>query len=251
MNELWEILLLFSIGFIAGIINTLAGGGSLLTLPILIFLGLPPHVANGTNRIVILFQSITGTLGFKSKKVSSAPLDVYLGITATLGSVLGAQIAIEMEAALFNKILAILMVCVGLLILFQKKQNSFELSPQLGGKKRIISMILFFFVGIYGGFINAGIGFVILLILTQINNLSITQANSVKVAVVTIYTTAALLLFTYNQAVSWKLGLWMALGSALSAWITSRWSVKKDDRMIRLFLFVMVVILAAKLWLDQ
>ena len=112
-------------------------------------------------------------------------------------------------------------------------------------------MILFFFVGIYGGFINAGIGFVILLILTQINNLSITQANSVKVAVVTIYTTAALLLFTYNQSVSWKLGLWMALGSALSAWITSRWSVKKDDRMIRLFLFVMVVILATKLWLDQ
>ena len=140
---------------------------------------------------------------------------------------------------------------MGLLILFQKKQNSFELSPQLGGKKRIISMILFFFVGIYGGFINAGIGFVILLILIQINNLSITQANSVKVAVVTIYTTAALLLFTYNQSVSWKLGLWMALGSALSAWITSRWSVKKDDRMIRLFLFVMVVILATKLWLDQ
>ena len=251
MNELWEILLLFSIGFIAGIINTLAGGGSLLTLPILIFLGLPPHVANGTNRIVILFQSITSTLGFKSKKVSSAPLDFYLGITATIGSVLGAKIAIEMEGALFNKILAILMVCSGFLIMFQKKQTPFELSPQIRGKKKIISMILFFFVGIYGGFINAGIGFVILLILTRINNLSITQANSVKVVVVTIYTTVALLLFTYNQAVSFRLGMWMATGSALSAWMTSRWSVKKDDRIIRLFLFVMVVIIAIKLWIDQ
>ena len=112
-------------------------------------------------------------------------------------------------------------------------------------------MILFFFVGIYGGFINAGIGFVILLILTRINNLSITQANSVKVVVVAIYTTAALLLFIYNQAVSWKLGLWMALGSTLSAWTASRWSVKKEDRIIRLFLFVVVVILATKLWIDQ
>lgn len=251
MNELWEILLLFSVGFIAGIINTLAGGGSLLTLPILIFLGLPPHVANGTNRIVILFQSITGTLGFKSKKVSSTPLDFYLGLTATLGSLLGAQIAIEMKGALFNKILAIFMFCMGLLILFQKKQTPFELSPRREDKKRIMSMILFFFVGIYGGFINAGIGFVILLILTQVNNLSITRANSVKVAVVTIYTTAALLLFIHNQAVSWKLGLWMALGSTLSAWTASRWSVKKEDRIIRLFLFVMVVILATKLWLDQ
>ncbi len=251
MNELWEILLLFSVGFIAGIINTLAGGGSLLTLPILIFLGLPPHVANGTNRIVILFQSITGTLGFKSKKVSSTPLDFYLGLTATLGSLLGAQIAIEMKGALFNKILAIFMFCIGLLILFQKKQTPFELSSRREDKKRILSMILFFFVGIYGGFINAGIGFVILLILTQVNNLSITQANSVKVAVVTIYTTAALLLFIYNQAVSWKLGLWMALGSTLSAWTASRWSVKKEDRIIRLFLFVVVVILATKLWLDQ
>tara|TARA_S200000501_G_scaffold246569_1_gene230910 strand:+ start:136 stop:891 length:756 start_codon:yes stop_codon:yes gene_type:complete len=251
MNELWEILLLFSVGFIAGIINTLAGGGSLLTLPILIFLGLPPHVANGTNRIVILFQSITGTLGFKSKKVSSTPLDFYLGLTATLGSLLGAQIAIEMKGALFNKILAIFMFFVGLLILFQKKQTLFESSPRREGKKRIISMILFFFVGIYGGFINAGIGFIILLILTRINNLSITQANSVKVAVVTIYTTVALLLFIYNQAVSWKLGLWMALGSTLSAWTTSRWSVKIEDWIIRLFLFLMVVILATKLWLDQ
>ena len=156
-----------------------------------------------------------------------------------------------MEGVLFNKILAILMVCSGFLITLQKKQTPFELYPHIRGKKRIISMILFFFVVIYGGFINAGIFFIILLILTRINNLSITQANSVKVVVVTFYTTVALLLFTYNQAVSLKLGMWMAIGSALSAWMTSRWSVKKDDRIIRLFLFVMVLILAFKLWIDQ
>jgi len=251
MNEILEIGLLFGVGFLAGIINTLAGGGSLLTLHILIFLGLPPQVANGTNRIVILFQSITGTLGFRSKKISVAPLPLYLGLTATLGAVVGAQIAIDINAEVFNKLLAFLMVVVGVLILIQKPKTVLEIAPRLYGKYRYISIFLFFFVGVYGGFINAGIGFVILLILTQINQLSLVQANAVKVAVVTIYTTAALLFFSFNDAVSWRSGLWMASGSTISAWLTSRWSVNKNDRWMRLLLFIMVLFLALKLWLDQ
>lgn len=251
MNDFLEIILLFGVGFVAGIINTLAGGGSLLTLPVLIFLGLPPHMANGTNRIVILFQSITGTLGFRSKKVSVAPLPLHLGITATLGSIVGAQIAIEMDGAVFNKVLAILMVFVGFLILLKKNKAPLLIPNKPSQKAKYLSLFLFFFVGLYGGFINAGIGFVILLILTQINQLTFVQANAVKVAVVTIYTAAALLFFSLNNAVSWYSGLWMALGSAISAWLTSRWSVNQDDRWMRLFLFAMVLLLALKLWKDQ
>ena len=251
MNEFLEIILLFGVGFVAGIINTLAGGGSLLTLPVLIFLGLPPHIANGTNRIVILFQSITGTLGFRSKNISVAPLPLYLGLTATLGSIVGAQIAIDINGELFNKILAFLMIAIGILILF-KKNSAHLLSPQKPTQRaKYLSLFLFFFVGLYGGFINAGIGFVILLILTRINHLSFVQANAVKVTVVTLYTAAALLFFSINNAVSWRSGLWMAMGSAISAWLTSRWSVNKDDRWMRIFLFAMVLLLALKLWNDQ
>ena len=251
MDTFLEIALLIGVGFVAGIINTLAGGGSLLTLPVLIFLGLPPQIANGTNRIVILVQSLSGTFGFRSKGVKTAPFDWYLGFTATLGALVGAQIALEIEGALFNKILALIMLGVGLLILFQKQHNLPNKLPKLTGFNRYVSMLLFFFVGIYGGFINAGIGFVILLILTQLNDLSLVKANAVKVTVVTIYTVVALFFFSTHSAVAWEPGLWMASGSGLSAWLSSRWSVNRGDRFIRIFLFVMVVLLALKLWVDQ
>ena len=116
MEGIQEVLILIVSGFIAGVINTLAGGGSLLTLPILIFLGLPPGVANGTNRIGILMQSISGTLGYKSKGISTYPFNLYLGISASIGAIIGAQIAIDIQGDLFNKILAIIIVVVGLLI---------------------------------------------------------------------------------------------------------------------------------------
>ena len=123
MEALKEIFILIISGFIAGVINTLAGGGSLLTLPILIFLGLPPNVANGTNRIGILIQSISGTLGYKSKGISSFPFSIYLGISALIGAIIGAKIAIDVKGDLFNKILAVIIVVVGLLIVFRPKNN--------------------------------------------------------------------------------------------------------------------------------
>ena len=82
----YEYLLLIPIGFIAGFLNTIAGGGTLLTLPALIFLGLPAPLANGTNRIAILIQTFTAVKGFKSKGISTYPFSLYLGVSAFLGS---------------------------------------------------------------------------------------------------------------------------------------------------------------------
>ena len=144
MEALKEIFILIISGFIAGVINTLAGGGSLLTLPILIFLGLPPNVANGTNRIGILIQSISGTLGYKSKGVSSFPFSIYLGISALIGAIIGAQIAIDVKGDLFNKILAVIIVVVGLLIVFRPKNNIKSLNEFITGNHLFVSCIVFF-----------------------------------------------------------------------------------------------------------
>ena len=109
MSEWYHYLLLAIIGFIVGVINTLSGGGSLLTLPILIFIGLPSSVANGTNRIAILIQTIFAYLGFKSKGATSnySSFGWYLAVSATLGSLIGAKIAIDIRDDIFNRILAI------------------------------------------------------------------------------------------------------------------------------------------------
>ncbi len=248
MDSILEIVGLVFIGFIAGAINTIAGGGSLLTLPILIFLGLPPNVANGTNRIAILFQNIFTTAGFKSKGVITFPFSIYIGISALLGSLIGAQIATDIKGDTFNKILAIIMVVVVFYMVFKPKASLENAVERTTGKHLWISIVLFFFVGIYGGFIQAGVGFIILLLLSSINNLSLVKSNAVKVTVVLIYTIASVGVFVYNDIIDWKIGLTLALGNSVGGWLASRWSVDKGDGLVRKFLIVMVIILAIKLW---
>jgi hypothetical protein len=248
MDPITEIIVLIVVGFIAGWINTVAGGGSLLTLPILIFLGLPPNIANGTNRIGILFQNIFTSAGFKSKGILTFPFSIYLGISAFIGSILGAQIAVDIKGETFNKILAIIMVLVVAYMLFEHKYKKATTIEKLTGMHLWISVFLFFFVGIYGGFIQAGVGFMMLLILSSVNNISLVKSNAIKVIVALIFTISAVVVFAYNDAINWKLGLILAVGNAAGGWFASRWSVKKGDKIIKRFLIVMIVIMAIKLW---
>lgn len=251
MDEIIQSFFLVIIGFLAGVINTLAGGGSLFTLPVLIFLGLPPHIANGTNRVALVVQSLSGALGYKSKGISSFPFTIYLGISASIGAFLGAQIAIDLDGSIFNKVLAIIMIIVGILILFKQQKIDLNLSERLTGKYLFWSILGFFIIGIYGGFINAGIGIVIMLFLNRFNQMSLVKTNATKVAVVFIYSSIALFIFAYNDVVNWKMGFLMALGTSLGAWITSRWSVKKGDRIIRYAMLFTILIMAIKLWFFE
>jgi uncharacterized membrane protein YfcA len=248
METLFEGILLVVVGFFAGIINTLAGGGSLFTLPVLIFLGLPPAIANGTNRIAIVVQSLGGTFGYRSKGIHTFPFPIYLGISASIGAVIGAQIALKVDGALFNRILAVIMLIVGFLILIRRKSLAMNLPERLKGKYLFYSILGFFLIGIYGGFINAGIGIVIMLFLNRLNRLSLLKTNATKVLVVMIYSAVSLALFAYNDAVNWKLGSLMALGTLFGALWASRWSVEKEDRVIRVAMLVTIFIMAIKLW---
>ncbi len=248
MDQWYHYALLIVVGFAVGFINTVAGGGSLLSLPTLIFLGLPPSVANGTNRVAIVIQTAMATAGFKSKGISTYPFNIYLGISAFLGAIIGAEIAIDIKGETFNRILAIVMMAVVLIIIFKPKMKLMEMQERLTGKHLWLSIIIFFFFGIYGGFINAGLGFLMILFMHFVNKMNLVRANATKVVVVFIYMLAALAVFAYNDKVNWKLGFILAIGNGTGAWIASRFSVKKGDGFIKTFLIVMVVIMAVKLW---
>ncbi|WP_149275664.1 sulfite exporter TauE/SafE family protein [Pareuzebyella sediminis] len=248
MEHWYHYILLIGVGFVVGFVNTVAGGGSLLTLPVLIFLGLPSSVANGTNRVAIVIQTALATAGFKSKGVSTFPFNVYLGISALIGAIIGAYIAVDIRGATFNRILAIIMVIVVLVILFKPKINLVEFQERITGKYLWLGILAFFFFGIYGGFINAGIGFIIILFLHYVNRLSLVQANATKVVVVFIYTLSALSVFVLNDKVNWKVGLILAIGNGLGAWLASRVSVKRGDGFIKYFMIIMVIAMSVKLW---
>lgn len=248
MEAWYHYALLVVVGFAVGFINTVAGGASLISLPVLIFLGLPPAVANGTNRVAIVLQTATAVAGFRSKGVSTFPFNLYLGLSALLGSIIGASIAVDIRGETFNRILAIIMIAVVLLIVFKPRIKVEDLQERITGKYLWLGCIVFFFIGIYGGFINAGIGFVIILFLHYVHRMNLVRVNATKVAVVFIYTLAALVVFILNDKVIWKVGLVLAIGNVLGAWFSSRISVAKGDGFIKTFLVVMVVAMAIRLW---
>lgn len=138
-------IFLVLIGFVTGAINILAGGGSLLTLPMLIFLGLPPAAANGTNRIAIIIQNIFAVKGFQSKGVSSFPFSIYLAISASIGAVIGALAGVNIRGELFNKILAVIMVLVVGYMVLKHKTSIQELTERITGKHLWWGILAFFF----------------------------------------------------------------------------------------------------------
>jgi uncharacterized membrane protein YfcA len=244
----FDILILIGAGLFAGFVNTMAGGGSLLTLPLLIFLGLPPATANGTNRIAIIVSASSATLGFRSKNISSFPLSIYLGIAAFFGALIGSRIAVEIDGLLFNKILAIIIIVVVVLMVFKPNYKVDLLQARTTGKTLIWSMVAFFFIGIYGGFINAGIGFIIMLFLNYVNKLDLVRVNATKVTLVLIYTTAALATFILSGHIDLKYGIALAVGNAAGAFFASRYAVKKGEGVIKTVMMIMVVAMSVKLW---
>lgn len=243
-----EIILLIAAGLFSGVLNTLAGGGSLITLPLLIFMGLPSAVANASNRVAIFTQNIFAVQGFKSKGVSVFPFSYWLTISATVGAAIGAYIAVDISGQLFNRILAIIMVIVIIVTSLKAYLVKKGIPETFNKRKNTLTIFLFFGVGIYGGFIQAGIGFLVIALLTNIHGLNMAKTNAIKVFTALGYTGISLVIFHFEGVINWEYGLILAIGNAAGAWMASRWSVGKDDKWIQLIMIVTVFGLAIKLW---
>lgn len=236
-------------GIASGFVNTVGGGGSLISLPVLIFMGLPSAMANGTNRVALMVQSIVAIGYFRQKGYFYPKLSLILGIPAVLGSILGAKFAISLSDEMFNKILAAVMLTVLVLIIWRPEQKFLKAAGEesLTRARLMVAVLVFFGVGFYGGFIQAGVGFIIIAALTLITGMSLVKINSLKVFVTLIYMLASLLVFVASGKVDWVLGLALAVGNAVGAYLGSIFTVSKGDKWIRIFLVVTVLILSGKL----
>ena len=245
----FQIGLILAAGIIAGFMNTLGGGGSLLTLPALIFLGLPAATANGTNRIAILIQNVVAVTNFRRKGYFYPKLSIILGIPAIIGSIFGARFAVTISGELFERILAIVMIIVLVLILTRPEKRFIKEieGEKLDTVRLVISMIVFFGVGFYGGFIQAGVGFIFIVALTLLTGMSLVKVNSLKVFIILIYTISSLIIFLMNGKVELIPGLTLAVGNSIGAYIGSNFAVSKGDKWIRVFLVIAILAMAAKL----
>ena len=235
-----------SIGLLAGFLNVLAGGGSLLTLPALIFLGLPAATANGTNRIAILSQNIFAATSFRRHGVLPLRLALLCTGPALLGSYLGANLAITVDDQLFQRLLAVIMLGV---LLFNaldpmKRLRSTEL--HLSHWRMVLLLICFFAIGVYGGFVQAGVGFLIISALLA-QGLDLIRINAVKVFVVGIFTLVALAVFIQHGQVNYGLGLALAVGNSIGGTIATRMAINKGHNWIKKVVSLTVLAFAIKL----
>lgn len=245
MTEIFQLILLFVFGIIAGILNVNAGGGSVLSLPMLLLLGLDSAVANGTNRIAILFQNLSAILSFKNENHSQFKLSFKLALFTLPGAIIGAYSAINISSELFEKILAVIMIGVIITMILPKKH--IVAVETLTKKQNFYVYLAMFGVGFYGGFIQVGVGFLLMASLHYLMKQSLVKVNMHKVFIVLIYTIPALLIFVFSGNINWGYGLLLAVGNMIGAWWGVKFSVKGGDKFIKIILIIAVAIMAFQL----
>lgn len=234
-------------GFACGFINTLAGSGSLITLPLLIFLGLPANVANGTNRVAILLQNVVAVGSFRQQQVLDLRRGMMLAAPAAIGSIIGAQIAVSLDQETMRRVIGVLMVVMLVVILVRPKRWLEGQPEQLGPHPGALQLIIFFGIGIYGGFIQAGVGIFLLAGLVLAAGYDLVRANAVKLLIVLCYTVFALGIFILNDQVRWLIGMILAIGNMLGAFVASRLAVARGAGFVRWILIAVVAISAVLL----
>lgn len=236
-------ILLFFAGIIAGFLNVTAGGGSTLTLPVLIFLGLDSSTANGTNRIGILLQNISSIYSFKKENYYELKNSLMLSVFTLPGAIAGALLAVELDDVLFQKILGVIMIGIILSMIVPEKKSESGST----GKINFLTAVSMIGIGFYGGFIQVGVGFLLMASLKYFMKLNLVLVNMHKVFVVLVFTIPALIIFIITDNVNWILGLSLAAGNALGGWWGAKISVKKGEGFIKAVLVAAILIMALKL----
>lgn len=256
--ELFDYILLFFGGLIAGIINTLAGNGSAITLSLLFFFGLSANVANATNRVGVFLQTIVAIISLRKNNETTKLFKqgAWLLIPSFIGSVIGAWVAIDIDETLLKTTIGVLMVLILGSMFFSPKRWATDTIDK--NRKTPLNFILFLALGFYAGFVQMGMGLVFLSIMILIAQYSLKDANIIKQFLVLALVAPAFFVFVFSGQIDWKLGLSIAPGQMLGAFIAGRYLLQNDaaQKWIRYLLMVILIVAAVKLlgiyeWLLQ
>ncbi len=240
-----DIIILIVAGVFVGFINTLAGGGSIISLSVFMIMGLPPTIANGTNRVAIMIQTITAVSSFKKQKVLDQRKAILLAIPAAAGSVIGALVAVDMNELIFERAFAVIMLIMLVFILFKPQKYLYGRKELQNKKISIWQIIVFFLIGMYGGFIHVGIGYFLLAGIVLGAGYDLVKANAIKVTIAFFVTVIALIVFIVDQDIRWLYGLVMGVGTIGGALLASRLAVKKGVNFVRWVIVVLILVFSA------
>ena len=237
------------VGVAAGWINTMAGGGSLLTVPMMLFFGLPGPVANATNRIGVITQNVAAVGAFRAKGFADFRLSATLALAALPGALVGAWVGAGLEGEAFERTVALIMA--GVLVLMLTGLDKAASNPVDGeGRPRNLALghLLMAGVGFWGGFIQIGVGFMVMPVLHRVMGFDLVRVNMHKVAIVLAFTLAALVVFVLaGVEIAWLAGLALAAGNALGGWLGAHTTIAKGEVWIRRVFYAAIIGLIVKL----
>jgi uncharacterized membrane protein YfcA len=248
MENIPFMLLLYAVGVVAGVLNVMAGGGSAITLPMLIFLGLDSPLANGTNRLAVFIQCIATVISFRREKYSDLKTSMRLAACALPGAVLGAVAAVKMDSLLFQKVLGIFILVMVATVLIPTSGKDRRQAGESSGGWRIYPVRLG--IGFLGGLHQVGIGFFMIAALRHLMNMDLVRINMHKAAVFFIYTIPAMAVFALTGNIDWTLGFVLAAGNATGGWWAAKISVRRGEKVIRIVLVIAMAIMAIKLLIS-
>jgi hypothetical protein len=241
-------LLLVVAGVIAGWVNTIAGGGSLLTVPALMWYGLPVDVANGTSRVAVLVQGATAVYGFFREGKLETKLLWPIALPSVVGAALGAYVATLIpNEVLTPLVVATLVIMAASMFLqpgkFAPAAGAESLDPR-GHPKAFAALLL---AGFYGGFLQAGVGIVLLFVFARLLRIDLVRGNGLKVAVIFIYSLVVVAIFAASARVAIVSGSLLAVGQMAGALLGVRFTVRMGPAVVQKVLFVVIVLLAIAL----
>jgi len=246
---LLKLILILVAGVVAGAINTIAGGGSLLTLPALIFLGLPATVANGTNRVGVLVGSVTAVAGFHSEDVLDWRRAGTLMVPTCLGAIVGAWLSTDLSDRHFQIVIGVAMlVAVTAVLLSPKKWLAQKEPDKAAPRQRWIEVVTFITIGFYGGFVQAGVGIFLLSGLVLVSNQDLVRANAIKMLLVLSYTILALIIFIWHDLVAWVPAIALAAGNAGGGWLGSKLTASWGPPLVKWVLVAVVIVSVSRLF---
>lgn len=242
-----EVIILIITGVATGFLNVMAGGGSMLSVPVMIFLGIPATIANGTNRLAILAQNLSAVTTFYKKGFSDFKLSLTLALCTIPGAIAGAMFASKLPNHNFQQLLAIIMLFVMLLMWFDGNKKTDKSSVKTTRTRLIWGHICMVLAGFWGGFIQIGVGFILMPILHRVIGVDLLRTNMHKVFIVLVYTLVALLVFSSQLQLAWAAGISLAIGTAFGGWLATHFQIKQGVDTIKWVLNIILIAFIIKL----
>ncbi len=238
----WEALLLVIGGLFAGAINTVAGGGSMLTVPLLVLAGVPGNAANGSNRVGILTSNVAAVATFRRLGVDGLRHASRVVVPVVLGGFIGSfAVGRILDDAAFERVFGLLMIP---LVILSVRRPSNASGDRAWSTTKVV--IVFLLIGIYGGAFQAGVGLVLLAALTR-SGFDLVMSNSIKVIVNTAVTVVALPVFILSGDIAWAPALVLAAGFVVGGWLGAQASFRGGEVLIRRVMVVAALALAGRL----